>query len=32
MIIKNAFVYKNGKIIREDYDLSVGGDRLSFRF
>ena len=25
MIIKNAFVYKNGKIIREDYDLSVGG-------
>lgn len=24
MLIKNAFVYKNGKIIREDYELSVG--------
>lgn len=25
MIIRNAFVYKNGKINRENYELSVGG-------
>ena len=25
MLIKNAFVYRNGKITNEDYELSVGG-------
>ena len=25
MLIKNAFVYRNGKIINEDYEFSVGG-------
>ena len=25
MLIKNAFVYRNGKITNEDYEFSVGG-------